>query len=195
MQPLQQYPTEQSLAGDFARQLATLLGPAYQPADGTRIGADLLALGGALAGARNTNLSALNEAFADTAVQLLSELESELGLQVRPDLTTAQRQSRLVAKIRAGFSGSPQDILTALRTIAPEATITETAIADAISSGQPLNVFLFVVTISSAHRLDANVYGQIVSILETMKPAHVGYTIVTNRPFYLDISPLDLTAF
>lgn len=194
MQPLQVLPTEQSLAGDFARQLAMLLGPAYAPSDSSRIGQDLLALGGALAGAHATNLAALNEAFADTAVQLLSELEAEHGLQVRPDLTTPQRQARLVAKIRAAFSGTPQDMLTAVRTLAPEATILETRAADV--AGPDLErrraVFRFAVTLSLAHLLDANIVGQLRAILDQMKPAHTGYTLGLSIGFFCD-DPNSLT--
>jgi hypothetical protein len=194
MQPLQVLPTEQSQAGDFARLLAIAVGPAYNAGPGTKTGADFLALGDALAGAYNTNLASLAECFADTAVQMLPEWEAMLGLQVRPDLTTAQRQTRLVAKIRAAFSGSPQDILTALRTVAPEVTITEILAADAISSGNPCNVFKFIVFISTLHINDANISKQVIDILEQMKPAHTSYSIVSSRPFFLDISPMDLTA-
>ena len=126
----QALPSEVSVAGDFARQLARLIGPAYQPADGTAIAADLLAIGGALAAARASNLGLLNEAFPDTALQLLPEWEVAFGIPDGTGLSTATRQARVAAAVLASFLyGSPQGIQGAMRAIDPSVTVKEWTIS------------------------------------------------------------------
>jgi hypothetical protein len=109
-------PTEATDDGDFARQLATLLGPAYQAGDDSNNAAEFLALGGALADLRLVIIDSLAEAFANEAWDLLSELETIYGLPVRTDLDEEDRQARLVAKIRAARAGTPNSILLAVST-------------------------------------------------------------------------------
>lgn len=140
-QPLPSGTTE---ADRFARALAVLLGPAYQPADGTLVAADLRALGGALAGVHATVARAVAQAHPRTATDLLGELEEEYGLPDGASLTTAERQTRLAAKVRARFAGSPADILATLRTHEPAATLEECAAAVVLGT-DPNAVFRFLV--------------------------------------------------
>lgn len=199
MQPLQSLPTEQSQAGDFARRLAVILGPSYTPADGTRIAADLLALGGALAGARDTNLAALNEAFVTSAVQLLSELETSYGLTPRPDISVEDRRVRLIAKIRAARAGTPQSILRAIHTYDPTAQLNEVTpndisprTSDGTYPGTDRGVFHITITLSDAIYANTSTRSEIAAIVEQMKPAHVSYTLATSYGFFADISLTDV---
>lgn len=194
MLPTQGLPTEDTTAGELARQLGTLLGTAYHAPDNTRNAADLLALGGGLADARETNTDALDEAFADTATALLAELEELYGLPVRTDLTTAQRQTRLVAKVRAKFAGTVQDIRSAVRALDPTATVEEIDAA-LVAAAEPdparlaatrRNVFRFVVIVALATYLDVYLFAQIRAVLEQQKPAHTTYTIATGVGFKFD---------
>jgi hypothetical protein len=202
MDVTQPLPTEDSDAGTIARQLARLIGPAYQPKDGTVIAADLLQLGGGIAGGRDTNLASVDEAFPDSAVQLLDELETEYGLQVRQDLSTAARQARLLAKIRAQFAGTLQQIQSSLQAIDSSATVHEITLAQVIASepnptaiehrtgvygtGQTFlfitehQAFRFYVTVSLSAFNNADTIAQMTTVIEQAKPAHTIYEIGVN---------------
>lgn len=177
-----------SPAGDFARQLAQIIGPAYQPADGTRTAEDLRALGRAVYLGRATNLSSVGEAFADTATQLLAELEAEYGLSAGTSLTTAQRQTRLLAKLRAKFAGTVSDILSAIRSIEPLATITEWTVATINGAGSVAlrYVFRFTVLVPLATYSNTYLKALLAATLEQMKPAHTTYAIGVNLGFKCD---------
>jgi uncharacterized protein YmfQ (DUF2313 family) len=176
---------EPSVAGDFARHLALLMGTGVQARPGSFTEADLLALGGALRDARATNLAILDEAFPDTVDQLLAEWEAMYGLPTRADLTTAQRRDRLVAKVRAARAGTPADILTAVHKLDPTATITEYTAA-AVAGTNPRSVFRFVVVLASAVYDDADLRGQIERLLDQMKPAHTAYSLAISDVFRWD---------
>jgi uncharacterized protein YmfQ (DUF2313 family) len=173
----------------MARQLATLLG--LNAPDGSLNAADLLALGGALADTRSVLLDALDEAFPDTAWDLLSEWEAMLGLPVQPELPKPVRQARLVAKVRARFSGTPQDILASVKVLAPEATLVETTAAQAAASA-PLNVYRFVILIALATAANQVTYQQIRALVEQMKPAHTHGAVSVRIGFRCD-DPQSLT--
>ena len=177
-------PTEVSPAGDVARRLARWLGPAFRAVDGSNLAASLLALGGALAGGRTTLLAAVSEAFPDTAVQCLSEWEAYLGLTDGGALVTADRQARLVAKLRAGFSSSVPDIVTALQAIASEATIAECAAWQVPAA--PRQVFNFAVILTVADTQDPVLVAQIADVLSAMESAHTGFTITNSVGFLTD---------
>jgi uncharacterized protein YmfQ (DUF2313 family) len=172
-------PTEASDAGDAARRLATLVGPAVQAPEGSAAAADYYALGQALVDARATNNASLDEAFADTATQLLSELEAQYGLTPRPDMALADRRARLVAKIRAARAGTPNSILTAVHAIDPTAVLYENTAAD-VAATNPRGVFIWALQIAEATYFDAEKRRSILAIVEQMKPAYTqGNTCVT----------------
>lgn len=178
---VQSLPSEDSEDGKFARQLARLIGPAIQPADGTNIAQDMLALGGALADARATLRDLLAEAFADSAWDLLSELERVYGLPVREDLSRSQRQTRLVAKVRAARAGTPDSILLAVAPYDTTASIYENVAADV--TYYPSAVFLWDLIVSAAVHADAEAIIAIRAIVEQMKPAHTKCFVVTKVGF------------
>jgi uncharacterized protein YmfQ (DUF2313 family) len=186
-------PSEVSNDGDFARHLATLLGPAYQAQDGTNNAADFLALGGAMADVRAILQDIVAEMFVNTAYDLLSELEADYGLPVHPELAASERQANLLAKVRAARGGTPQRLLTALSVVAPEATITENDVTTvprepdgATYQSASRGVFLFAVTVAVATWNNAAKRAQLVALLDAMKPAHTAYNIVTRVGFRTD---------
>lgn len=180
--PIQPLPGEDSDAGRFARALAQLLGPAYQPADGTLVAADLYALGQALADARDTTLDAVAEAFAAEASRLLPELEASYGLAVRGDLTDAERRTILLAKVRAARAGTPQAIETALDPYDPDAKVFENTAA-AVAATDPRAVFRVAVRIKVAVWNDAAKLAAIRALCEQMKPAHAKAAVCTRVGF------------
>jgi uncharacterized protein YmfQ (DUF2313 family) len=190
-------PGEESDAGEFARQLATILGTAYQPADGTVVAADLYALGQALADASAINTSSVAEAFADTASALLSELEVAYGLTPRHDATKADRRAALRAKIRAARAGTPQAILRAVTLFDVSAVVHEntaaavaTAAAAAPTTADALlcrrHVFVWAVEIAAAVYADSAKRTAIRAIVQQMKPAHTRVNVCTQVGFYCD---------
>jgi len=195
----QQQPSEQSIAGDFARQLLTVQGPAIQAPDNSHAAAEYLALGGALAAARQTTVSSLDEAFANTATRMLGELEASYGLTPRPDLSLDARRTRLLAKIRAARRGSPQGILKAVRVYDPTATMVEVQpsdisvrTADGVYPGSDRDVYHFTILVSSAVYNDTEKRSQIAAICEQMKEAHCSFLITTAIGFFADISQADV---
>jgi len=182
----QPMPSEDSKAGFFARQLALLIGSAYQPVDNTRVAARLLALGGAIRDARATNLASLAEAFPDTAAQLLSDWETHLGLAVRGDLSIVPREQRALAKARAARAGTPQSMLVAVRALDPTETIYENTLGPV---GDEMFVFAILIQVSTFN--NPLVFDQIRAIVEQMKPAFTRGNLPTRIGFRCD-DPLSL---
>jgi uncharacterized protein YmfQ (DUF2313 family) len=191
MQNRQALPTEAGAAGDTARRLARAIGPVVQPANGTRIAADLLALGGSIADGRSTLRTVIAQAFADSANDLLGELERVYGLALeRTDLSVAARQTRLLAKIRATRGGSPQAMLLAVRAIDPTATITEFKAGD--NTSYPRGVFHWVLKLDPVVFANDEQRAQIEQLVAQMKPAHTGVSVVPSDAFLTD-DPNSLT--
>ncbi len=186
-------PTEATDDGDFARQLATLLGPAYQAGDDSNNAAEFLALGGALADVRNVILDSLREAFATEAWDLLSELETIYGLPVRTDLAEEDRQARLVAKIRAARAGTPQGILRAVAPYDTTAQVFEVGPSDVTQEadlptapGAARGVYQWALQIASAVYDDPTKLAAILAIVEQMKPAHTRGSVCVTVGFRFD---------
>jgi hypothetical protein len=185
-------PTEDSADGELARLLALALGTAFGASDGTAVAADLLALAGALADARQALRDLADEAFVDTANDLLDELERAYGLPVQPDLSLVSRRARLTAKVRAARAGTPDDILRAVRALDPTATLTENTPASvprtadlpgppAVAGGDRF-VFLFAVRLAVATWSDTSLRARIDALLDQMQPAHTDHVLHTNDP-------------
>jgi uncharacterized protein YmfQ (DUF2313 family) len=199
MDVVQGLPSEASDAGEFARQLLTIIGPAYSGADGTNVAADFLALGGSLAVTRAVIARALAQAFVGEASDILTELEVEYGLPVRTDMTTAQRQSRLLAKVRAARGSQPQRMLLSLTAIAPEATIAENTpstvpheLDTSTYAGAARGVYNFGVLVNATTFADPTALPALKAVVEQMKPAHTRGSIGTRRHFRCT-DPLSLT--
>lgn len=179
-------PSEVSASGDLARLLARLLGPAYQAHDGTRIAADLLGTGDALADVRETLDQALDEAFVHLATDLLSELEEMYGLTVRTDMSTTERRARLLAKVRAARAGTPDAIELAASSLDSTATVYENTAADV--EEEPRNVYLWVLQVASAVWNDPTKRAQLREIVEQMKPGHTRGWLAVDVGFLADTS-------
>lgn len=174
---------EPSESGYFARAIAETIGPAYQPAAGTIVLAEFLALGDTLSEAQDGALDgAIAEAFVDTATQMLSELEEAYGVNSRPDLTDAERRSVLVAKIRAQRGGTPQAILAAVRTYDASATIYETTTQDVAS---PYSM-RFAVHIPTSTLDDLQKWREIKELVRGMAPAHTVPAVSKSIGFFTD---------
>ena len=190
MKPVQRLPSNAGIEGDIARQLAILLGPALSPGDGTRIAADLLALASSLSQARTTLQNALAECFPDTAVETLDQWEQMMGLAVREDLSTSDRQKRLLSKFRAAFSGTPQDITTAVSTIATVLGVQENSAAG-VASSNPRAVFLFAVLIAGGDFINDDTNHQARLLIDQMKPAHTKASLGASAGFFCDLSKIE----
>lgn len=179
-------PTEQSPGGDFARRLLKILGPVIRAKDGTATAAWFLALGDSLATVYATLVRAIDQAFASSASDMLSELEVEYGLDVRPDLSTDDRRARLVAKIRAARAGTEQSIIRALSALSVTVTIAGTTCVQADAAGEPRLTFRFTVYITDSAYDDTTTLALVNRIVQQMKPAHTGFQIGTGSPFTFD---------
>lgn len=178
---IQPLPTKAGDIGDIARMLLRLLGPAYPAPDFSTNAADAFALGREVSNGRDTTLGSLEEAFPNSATYLLTEWEQMLGLVSGVGrLTTTERRNALLARWRARFSGSSDDIATALAPynggFAPE--IRESRASE--SGANPNRVFVFTVKTDIAPTKTADI-APMRAVVEVMKPAH---TLVqfTSKP-------------
>lgn len=175
----------------FARLLARAKGTAMPAGDGSLNHADNLAFGAALADAVDGLDAMLNQVFPDSATFMLPELEQLYGLPVGTAMTTAQRQARLVARVRASAAGTPQSIVAALTPVTTAwgvPTIVENAWSAVTAA--PRNVFLFAVVLPGF--LSTTPPPEVVAVVEQMKPAHTDYN-VTNQVGFLTDDPDSLT--
>lgn len=174
-QPL---PTDPALkANELAvvRQLGRLVGPWLEAPQDSLNAADLITFGTAVFAEVETTEASLDEAFVNTARDLLSAWISLYAIP-QPPTTEAGQQAALLARVRAGFIGHPRIIDTAIRDLAGVDTdVLETLWSEV--TALPRNVFVIVV------RMDADVYGtpptytptffQVADVVNRMKPAHV----------------------
>ena len=177
---IQPLPTKAGAIGDLARQLLRLLGPAYPAPDDSLNAADALNLGRAISDARDTTAASLGEAFPDTALSLLSEWETMLGLPVSAGrLTTTQRRAALLARWRTRFSGSPNAILSALTPLngGSPPTLRETNALDCFAN--PPRVFAFTLKVT-ADVSDAAALAPLRAVVDVMKPAHTAVHFTDN---------------
>jgi uncharacterized protein YmfQ (DUF2313 family) len=177
-QPL---PQGDTTADQFARELALLLGPAYQPAEGTLIAADLHTTGDALGDVYATQQRALDQAFTDSATELLDKWEFALGIEVNPNATVAQRQAWATAERRSAGGGITARVLAAVQAIEPLATIRPNKCVDVTANDRM--IFQWVIVIPAItwakpeHRL------RMLEIVRQMKPAHTRCVITTRVGF------------
>lgn len=164
--------------GRFARELALILGTAYQAQNGSLVAADMTSLGGALAMIRATSLRAVDQAFVDSALDILTELERVYGLTNRTDLATADRRTRLTAKVRAYIAGTPQTIDSAVSAYDSTAAVYENT---PDGSRTP---FQFGVTVKAAVYDSPEQKASIERLIEQMKPGHTKGNLGTKKGFY-----------
>lgn len=196
MDVVQQLPSEASPSGDIARSIARILGTAYQPADGTVAAAHFLGLGDIFNDTRNVNVDSINEAFANTANQLLSRYESVFGIATDPALTVAAREARVVAKIQALRAGTPQSIKAAVNQLLAggASSIVENlaSVVNAMVPPQPRLVFLWALVIAATDWSNPATFASVLATINQMKPAHTLGNITTRVGFRCD-DPLSLT--
>jgi hypothetical protein len=178
-------PSDDTPGGAVARRLARLIGPALRAREGSVAAALLLGLGDALAAARARSRAALDEVFADTARETLSEWEALLGLPVREGASIDERRLDLVAKLRASFSASPSDIARMVRTWAPEARVLTAPVADALASDRRA-VFRFALLLSATHAASSDLRARIAARLQSQAPAHAGWSTTSTAVFRCD---------
>lgn len=184
----QALPTDATDTGRYARALARLRGPEIQAPDGSRMAADLLALGGTLAALRATVLRAIEQAHPGAATDLLAALEEQYGLPSGAALPLSQRQARLLAKVRARGRGTLQALGVTARTVTAEAVLYEiswrditgipddgtTNLTDADLAGPDTNaVFDIVLLVSAATWANGARVTQLDALFAQQAPAHV----------------------
>lgn len=175
-------PADAGPAGDLARQLARLVGPAVQAPDGSLAACEYLALGEGLADSRATTLAAIAEALPQSADDLLAEWEAHLAVPIQPQDTAAARQARLLARLRAA-GGTPQRLVRSTTTLAASGcTITEYLYSDVAALDARL-VFRFVVTVPAALWTDVEFRTALDELLARQTPAHVTWNVATSVGF------------
>lgn len=191
MKPVALYPSENSDAGRIARRLARLIGTSRDFSDTTVEGSNALSMGQALDTAADAMASAIAQGFAGEATVLLSELEAEYGLGDGAGLSTADRQARLLAKVRAARAGTPQEIKRAISAFDSSVTVIENIWSD-VASTDPAAVYRFGVLIATVTYADPNLLARIRATIEQMKPAHTQGVVGTASKFKTD-DPNSLT--
>lgn len=197
----QALPSAATNAGNIARRLLTLKGPAIQAPDGSLNAADALALGASLEDARSMLATARAQAFVCDATYMLDELERLYGLTVDTGATTAARQARLLAFVRANAAGTPSSIEAAVATLTGSCSIVEyTATEVYATDPHPTaatrrGVFRFVVVVPTAYVENPAWNALISAVVNRMKPAHTTFTIADGTHLKYDTaSGYDVTA-
>ncbi len=197
----QALPSTATAAGNVARRLLTLKGPAIQAPDGSLNAADALALGASLEDSRAMLATARAQAFVCDATYMLDELEAQYGLPVDPTMATAARQNRLLAFVRASAAGTPVSIAAAVSTLTGSCSIVEFTAAQVYATDpHPTaftrrGVFRFVVVVPTAYVTSPTWNALISAVVNRMKPAHTTFTIADGTLLKYDTaSGYDVTA-
>jgi len=197
----QALPSDATAAGNVARRLLTLKGPAIQAPDGSLNAADALALGASIEDSRAMLATARAQAFVCDATYMLDELEAQYGLPVDPTAPTALRQTRLLAFVRASAAGTPASIEAAVATLTGSCSIIEYTAAEVYATDpRPTaatrrGVFRFVVVVPTAYVESATWRALIAAVVNRMKPAHTTFTLADGVHLKYDTaSGYDVTA-
>lgn len=169
---LQELPAEESAAGRVARRLARLQGPSIQAPDGTANAAELLAIGDAFAATQERLDQARDEAFVDSAEELLLEWEIALGLPATASGTTADRRATLLALSSSSRGGTPQDLLALARSLVSGATLREYTATEAAALGSQRYVFTLRFALGASYG-DTELEARLRELLRPAAPAHV----------------------
>ena len=167
-------PTIATPGGDLARQFCKLRGPAFQAPDGSLDAFEAVALGDALATARQTTLNAINEAIPGLASQLLSEWEDHLAIQKHPEQTAAQRNAAILAHWQA-MRGSSYQVWLTVTTLAGGTVVN--VIEPSIWSGLGRLVYLVEIQVTTALSTDVQFLASVNEILDRMMPAWCSWKI------------------
>lgn len=186
-------PSEAGVAGDLARQLARLIGPALQPGDGTVAAAELLALGGALAASRAALLGAIAEAMPQSTDELLATWERMLLVPRRGASTDDQRRAAILARLRA-IAADPTRLtrvlqgLTDARHSGATIELHEVSHTEAAAGGgaDPRMVFTLAVHHGTLPIDDTTLEDDFDEVLARTLPAHVGVIYATGGLIFDD---------
>lgn len=173
---LQAVPSTTGRPGDLARMIARLLGPAWQAADGTVNAAQFVAEGDTLDAVLDTLDSAAAQCIPSEATTALEDWERVLYLPLDPLATDAERQAQTLAATRGTLSGAPEDLLAAIQTVVPGASIRERTTTDATALGSAREVFRVRVALGSSYG-DAEIEGRVGALLRAALPAHATYDL------------------
>jgi len=197
----QALPSTATAAGNVARRLLTLKGPAIQAPDGSLNAADALALGASLEDARQMLATARAQAFVCDATYMLDELERLYGLTVDTGATTAARQARLLTFVRANAAGIPASIEVAVATLTGACRVVEYTAREVYATDPSptaetrRGVFRFAVVVPRAYAESAPWRTLIAAVVNRMKPAHTSFTVTAGEPLKYDqASGYDITA-
>lgn len=179
-------PTEPGAAGDLARQLARLVGPAVQAPDASVAAQEYLAFAGGLARARQTTLDAIAEATPHTARDTLGEWEAMLRLPVRTGASVESRRAAIVARLQAS-GGSPTRIELAASTLAAGVCAVYETAWSAYPAGSERYVFRFVVGVPAALVNDEAFRAALDELLERVAPAHTTWRVTTAGALLFDV--------
>lgn len=175
----------------YARALAYAIGPALPAGDGSVNAADLLTLGDALATTEARLQDAASQAFPHSATDTLPIWEDAYGLPSRTDLTTAERQARLAARVLAGRTrGNAKAMMRAVSLLVGTCALYETLLSDAATAGDARLVYEFALVIPAA--MYSKFEAEVKQLVELAKPAHVYVGVGITRGFLTD-DPNSLT--
>ena len=174
-------------SGRYLRQIAKAIGTAFKMRDGALITEYMRAIGKLLADADSTLRRGIDQVFADTVSDMADEWETMLGLTVDKYGLLANRVAKIAAKWRSRRGGTINDILEAVRVIDPSAATYENSSINVYATNIR-NTWLFAVQVASALWNDPTKRGAIISIIDSMKPAHTGYNLAVTVGFLTDDS-------
>jgi hypothetical protein len=164
-------PTEAGRAGDIARTLARLVGPAVQAPDDSAEAIEYLGTGALLAASRQRLLDTLAEATPQRASDLLTEWERALVLAVREDAAGEERRTAIVARLRA-IGGAPARLARAVAALAnEEVTLVERPHTD-FPPGNTRKVLRVQILVSGAVLFDTELRAQLDELLDLLLPTH-----------------------
>ena len=168
-------PTEAGTAGDIARTLGRLTGPAIQAPDGSHAAVEYLGTGDLLSAARSTLLT-IAEATPQRASSLLSEWERALALPVRESDTTADRQRTIVARLRA-VGGPTTRIARAVAAIAAgDVSLVERPHTDFPASDTRKVMRLQVLVVRDVW-VDTELRADLDELLDLIMPSHCSWIV------------------
>lgn len=188
-------PTESGVAGDIARSLARLVGPAVQAPDNSHAAVEYLGTGDLLAAARQGTLDVIAEATPQRAEDLLPEWERALVLPVNEDDATADRRAAIVARIRA-IGGAPARLARAVAALLGE----EIAIVERPHTDFPPSdtrkVMRVQILVSLTVWLDTELRAQLDELLDLLLPAHCSWVVQTEETLAFDTpAGFDMSGF
>lgn len=167
----QALPSTTGDGADFGRMLARLLGPAWQAPDASVNAAQFLAEGDAIAALADTLARSLSQCLASEATVSLGEWERALYLPVDTLAETSDRSATVLGRVRGTLSGSPVDLLSAIKTVLVTAELRERTTTDAVALGLPRIVFLMRIALGSSFA-DTELTERIRAVILAAKPAH-----------------------